>query len=240
LQDPAAVQSAPRDDEGWKIEVAPIYAWVPLSISSVTLPTFPDLPLPPGGGDRPSADTDAGLNGAAMAAIRIEKQRWMLRANVVWAGLSGEAERPRARVSGNLIYGEALTGVKVARGLWIEGGVRRLAVDLEAEVLDYPKVSRKPGVWDPVVGASLRLPLGRKWLLTLHGDGGGFGVGSEVDVNGYATLDWRMAEHFGLTLGYSVLYFRLEDDWTEGTRLEQTLKLGTTLAGPIVGIKLLF
>ena len=230
-------------DPGWEVEISPIYLWAPYNINSVTLPQFPNLPAPPPGsedGGRPSGDTGASLNGAAMAAFRIEKSRWLLRGNIVWAGLSGERERPRMKLSGDLIYGEVLTGFEVVKHLYAEGGVRRLAVDVDAEVLDYPKVSRKPGVWDPVFGLTYRAPLGGHLLLTVHGDGGGFGVGSEVDVNSFVTLDWRIVRHFGLTLGYGLLYFRLEDQWLDSTRVEQTLKLGTTLHGPIVGFKLLF
>jgi hypothetical protein len=249
-----AAQSAPAEtkgadkapqaqDSGWKVEIAPIYLWAPFNISTVTLPQFPELPAPPPGseeGGRPSGKTGTSLNGAAMAAFRIEKSRWMLRGNAVWAGLSGERDLPRMKLSGDLIYGEVQTGFRVVRGLWVEGGVRRLAVDVDASVLDYPTVSRKPGVWDPIVGATYRLPMGNHWLLTLHGDGGGFGVGSQVDSNVFATLDWRLARHFGLTLGYSLLYFRIEDSLVDSTRLEKTLKFGTTLHGPIVGFKLLF
>jgi len=227
-------------DPGWEVEIAPIYLWAPISINSVTLPEFPDLPTPPGGGDRPSGDTGASLNGAAMAAFRVEKNWWMARGGVVWAGLSGEKERPYLKVSGNVILGELFTGVEVVKHLYLEGGVRRLAVDVSAKVLDYPEVSRKPGVWDPQVGLTYRLPMGEHWLLTVHGDGGGFGVGSEIDVNTSLTLDWRMARHFGLTLGYGLLYFRLEDEWVDNARFEKTLELGTTLHGPIVGFKLLF
>ena len=54
------------------------------------------------------------------------------------------------------------------------------------------------------------------------------------------TLDWRMARHFGLTLGYGLLYFRLEDDWVDSARIEKSLELGTTLHGPILGFKLFF
>ena len=238
----AAAQPAQGADPGWKVEIAPIYLWAPYNISTITLPRFPELPPPPGGGDdgRPSGQTDAGLNGAAMAAFRVEKSRWMLRGNLVWAGLSATREQPNAEVSGNLVYGEALTGFRLVRGLWVEGGVRRLAVDVSAKVLDYPEVSRKPGAWDPVVGLTYRAPLGRHVLLSLHGDAGGFGVGTELDSAAHVTLDWRIVEHFGLTLGYGLLYFRLEDTVLDSTRLEKTLNLGTTLHGPIVGFKLLF
>ena len=238
-QQAAAVPSQTADP-GWEVEIAPIYLWVPISINSVTLPEFPNLPAPPGGGDRPSGDTGASLNGAAMAAFRVEKNWWMARGNIVWAGLSGERETPNVKITGNLILGEVFTGVEVVKHLYLEGGVRRLAVDVSAQVLDYPEVSRKPGVWDPQVGMTYRVPMGEHWLLTMHGDGGGFGVGSEIDVNASVTLDWRMARHFGLTLGYGLLYFRLEDEWVDNARFEKTLELGTTLHGPIIGFKLLF
>ncbi len=238
MQDTAA--SSQAADPGWEVEIAPIYVWVPISINSITLPQFPDLPAPPGGGDRPSGETGASLNGAAMAAFRVEKNWWMARGNIVWAGLSGERETPNVKLTGNLILGEFFTGVEVVKHLYLEGGVRRLAVDISAEVLDYPEVSRKPGVWDPQVGLTYRVPMGEHWLLTMHGDYGGFGVGSEVDLNTGLTLDWRMTRHFGLTLGYGLLYFRLEDEWVGRANLAQELELGTTLHGPIVGFKLLF
>jgi hypothetical protein len=240
IDKPDAVKPTQAADPGWEVDIAPIYLWAPISINSVTLPEFPDLPAPPGGGDRPSGDTGASLNGAAMMAFRVEKNWWMARGNFVWAGLSGERERPRVKVSGDLIYGELVSGIEVVKHLYAEGGVRRLAVDVDVEVLDYPQVSRRPGVWDPIIGMTYRLPMGRHWLLTVHGDGGGFGVGSEVDLNSFVTLDWRMASHFGLTLGYGILYFRIEDNLLDGTRVEKTLDLGTTLHGPIIGFKLLF
>ena len=242
---PAQDDVAPSQpaDPGWEVEIAPLYIWAPFNISTVTLPEFPNLPDPPPGSDdggRATGETDASLNGAAMAAFRVEKNWWVARGNIVWAGLSGERETPLIKLSGDLVLGEFLSGVEVVKHLYVEGGVRRLAVDVEAEVLDYPKVSRKPGVWDPIIGMTYRLPMGRHWLLQLHGDGGGFGVGSEVDVSTSLTLDWRPASHFGITLGYSLLYFRLEDQWLDSARVDQTLKLGTTLHGPIVGFKLLF
>ena len=103
-------------------------------------------------------------------------------------------------------------------------------------MLEYPTVSRKPGVWDRIVGVSHRAPLGSHWLLTLHGDGGGFGVGFEVDLATNLTLDWR-ATRPRLALGYGLLYFRVRDSLLEGTTVDDTLELGTTLHGPILGFE---
>lgn len=235
---PAPVQPASAPDTGWDVEIAPIYAWAPISINSIDLPDFPGLPSPPGGDS--SRTTDASLNGALMAAFRVEKNRLVVRGNFAWAGLSGEVDRPFLKVSGDVILGELQAGFEVARHLYVEGGVRRLAVDVEAELDGYPKVSRKPGVWDPIVGATYRVPMGSHWLLTLHGDGGGFGVGSEVDLAANLTLDWRATRHFGMTFGYGLLYFRLRDTLIERAAVDDTLELGTTLHGPILGLKLLF
>jgi hypothetical protein len=235
---PAPVQPASAPDPGWEVEIAPIYVWAPISINSIDLPEFPGLPSPPGGDS--SRSTDAALNGAMMAAFRVEKNRLVVRGNFVWAGLSGEVDRPFLKVSGDVILGELQAGFEVARHLYVEGGVRRLAVDVEAELDGYPKVSRKPGVWDPIVGATYRVPVGSHWLLTLHGDGGGFGVGSEVDLAANLTLDWRATRHFGLTFGYGLQYFRLRDTLLDGAAVDDTLELGTTLHGPILGLKLLF
>jgi len=52
-----------------------------------------------------------------MAAFRVEKNRLVVRGNFVWAGLSGEVERPSLKVSGDVILGELQAGVEVARHL---------------------------------------------------------------------------------------------------------------------------
>ena len=236
---PAPVQPASAPDPGWEVEIAPIYVWAPISINSLKLPEFPGLPSPPGGG-RPSAETGSSLNGAAMAAFRVEKDWWVLRGNFVWAGLTGEVERPYARVSGNVILGELQTGIEVVKHLYIEGGVRRLALDIEAEVLEYPKVSRKPGVWIPIRGADVPCPAGeplaadgprRRWRVR-RGIRGGPGDESHTRLAGHTPL--RPGVRYGL------LYFRVKDSLIEGATVDDTLELGTTLHGPILGFKLLF
>jgi hypothetical protein len=78
---------------------------------------------------------------------------------------------------------------------------------LTAKLLENPEVSGKVTLWDPFIGVSYRKPLGKEWQLHLHGDGGGFGAGSEVTYSGNATLDWRFAHHIGLSFGYKFLHF---------------------------------
>ncbi len=53
--------------------------------------------------------------------------------------------------------------------------------------------------------------------LDLHGDGGGFGIGSDVTYGANAKLDWRFAKHFGLSFGYALLHFEVSDTVAQRT-----------------------
>jgi hypothetical protein len=232
-----AVASPDQTSPGWTVEFDPIYVWAPVFVGSVTLPESPSDGG--GGGTRPSGKTGASLNSGVIIGFRVEKARWEARGSFLWAGLSGTRELPRLTLSADVIYAELFGGRGFTDHLFIEAGVRRLSADLTAAVDNGPAVSRKPGLWDPLLGASLKFPLGDRWNLMLHGDGGGFGVGSDVDVSASAILDWHRG-HFGATLGYQGLYFRLDDTVLDGTGLEKTLTLASSLNGPIVGFRILF
>jgi hypothetical protein len=71
----------------------------------------------------------------------------------------------------------------------------------------------------------------------VHGtfEGGGFGVGADVDFGGLFRLDWKPTEHVGLTGGDNFLYSKVEHDLAN-----RTLVAKTTLHGPVVGVGLYF
>jgi hypothetical protein len=229
-----------KDPSAWNVELYPVFAWAPFMGAKATLPEFPELPnlpsLPDRPGDpRPTGNVSSSLNGAAFFKVRIEKSKWAVDMSVLWAGLSAEAKNPKARVKADVIYGQAMAGREILPDLWLEGGVRRMALNVGVKVLDLPEVARKPGLTDPLVGLSYRHPFGRKMRLDLHADGGGFGVGADVDMAATARFDWRFARHFGLSLGWGVLHFKVVD-----TVAQRTLTLSQTLNGPILGIGIFF
>jgi len=78
--------------------------------------------------------------------------------------------------------------------------------------------------------ASHRKPLGRRWQLGLHGDGGGFGVGSDVTYALTGRMDCRFSKHFGMALGYGLLHFKISD-----TVASRNLTIDQTMHGPIFG-----
>src|SRR6266513_2323653 len=91
--------------------------------------------------------------------------------------------------------------------------------------------SRSPRYWDPLVRLTYRRQLGRKWRIIIHGDGGGFVVGSDVDVTATARAEWQFARHFGIAMGYGGMH--LSDSNTVGGK---TLKISPTLHGPTFGL----
>jgi hypothetical protein len=227
-----------KESSDWNVEIYPLFVWAPFMGANATLPQFPNLPnLPdvPGGTPGPSGNVSSSFNGAAFAQFRIEKSKWAVEPNLLWAGVSAETASPKAKIKTDVIYGQAMGGREVLPDLWLEGGVRRLALNVGVTLLDFPEVSRKPGLWDPLVGVSYRKPFGKKWRLDLHADGGGFGVGSDVDIAVTGRLDWRFAKHFGTTFGWGLLHLKISD-----AIARRNLTVDQTLNGPILGFGIFF
>ncbi len=223
-----------KDPNAWRFIVYPVYAWVPFFSTSVTLP---EIPSPPGGGGPvvPTSTTSGSLNGAAFAGAEIYKGKWSGMFTFLYAGLSSTRTTPRTTVTADFIYGQAMVEREVYKGLSLGGGFRRMALDLTATIDTYPSVSRTPGFWDPLLSATYRKQLNRKWRVSAHMDGGGFGVGSEFDIGAAATADWRFAKHFGMTMGGAYLHF--EDS---NTVLRKTLTIAPTMYGPTFGFGIYF
>ena len=152
----------------------------------------------------------------------------------MWAALSGERKTPFANIHLDFVFGHAVAGCEVLPGLYVEGGARRLALDLRATV-GSSSASRSPGFWDPLVGLSYRRQLGRKWRIIIHGDGGGFGVGSDDDVTATGRAEWQFARHFGMAMGYGGMHFSKSN-----TVAGRTLTISPTLHGPIFGFGVFF
>jgi hypothetical protein len=228
----ALPQSAGAQDrpDGWNVAVYPILAWVPLGIGI-------DVDIPSSGGDGGGRSTivDSRLDGAYLGGATVSNGTWRIEADGIWAGFGGDrVERPALTVDLDLVYGHATLGRKIAPDLYVTGGVRRLALKYDITLGDLPHLSRKPGVWDPLVGIG--------WHRTGHTvdwhasfEGGGFGVGADVDLAGTIRMDWKPVQHFGLTGGYNVLYMKVTD-----TVAGRPVTLEPMLHGPVVGFGLYF
>src|SRR5262245_18236360 len=197
---------APPATDGWRIAVYPILAWIPFGIGI-------DVDLPPfdGNGGGNGSIVDGRFDGAFLGGMSVSNGAFRVDADVMWAAVSGDRiERPHIVVDGDIIYGHGMDGFAVAPDVYVTGGVRRLAVDYDIKLADFPNFSRKPGVWDPLVGIGWHR---ERKTLDFHAtfEGGGFGAGADVDIGAAARFDWKPTTHFGLTAGYGVLYFKVTD-----------------------------
>ena len=233
-QTPSPV-SPPASSSDLKVSVYPILVWVPFFSATTSVPPFPDVPNGP---DLPggTGSTATSLNGAALAGVSIEKSLWRVDADGIWAALLTQRDRPLLEVDLDILYGHVSGGVKIYKDLYVTGGVRRLALKYDIQLQDRPqRFIRKPGIWDPLVGLGWHGALGSRWTLHASGEGGGFGVGADVDLSGAVRADMKIAGHVGLTFGYSVLYLKLSD-----TVLQRTFEVKQTMHGPILGLGLYF
>ena len=230
---PAPAQASTNET---KVSVYPILLWVPSFTVTTSVPPFPEVP---GGPDLP---------GGSGSTSRIVRRRgaggFLGRAGRTGASTptasgphwGSQRDRPLLKVDLDLIYGHVSGGVKIYKDLYVTGGVRRVALKYDIQIGDRPEhFTRKPGIWDPLVGLAWHSDLGSRWTLHVIGEGGGFGVGADLDLLGSVRADWKVFKYVGLTFGYTALRLELSN-----TVLERTLEVKQTLHGPTLGLGLYF
>jgi hypothetical protein len=226
-QEPSSPSKAPKEPFGWHIAAYPVMGWAPIFHTSVTFPPRATNPIV-------TEATDSSLNGAYFGGARFEGGKWSAEGLFMWASLHGKRKSPTTDVDLDFVFGHGLIGYRVLPGLYAEGGVRRLALTVKATD-QAGSVSRSPGFWDPIFGATYRKEFGQKWRILLHGDGGGFGVGSDVDLTGTGRAEWQFVRHCGLAFGYGAMHFS-----QSSTINRQTVSISPTMHGPIAGLGIFF
>lgn len=224
------VAQGSQTDGDWNVAVYPILAWLPVDIGI-------NVDIPPANGDAGGSGgiVDSRFDGAFFGGVAATNGPWRLEGYGIWAAFGGDRlERPSLVVDVDVIYGEARVGRRVAPDFYVTGGVRRLALKYEINLGNLPTLSRKPGVWDPLVGIGWHRAGPRvEWHASF--EGGGFGVGADVDLGAGFRIDWKPARHFGLVAGYDLLYLKVTDSVAN-----RTVIVKPTLHGPAFGFGLYF
>ena len=217
-------------DEGWDIAIYSVLLWVPLGIEI-------DVTVPPvnGGAGGSGQIIDGRFDGAFLGGFSVSKGLVRVDASGLWAAVGGDRpDNPKLTVDVDAIYFTATAGIKVYKALYVTGGVRRYALKYDIAVGTQPNFSSKPGLWDPIVGIGVH-HVSKKYEVHATFDGGGFGVGADVDVAAEFRADWKPISHFGLTAGYKLLYLKASQDV-----LSRTFTFEQTLHGPVAGIGFYF
>jgi hypothetical protein len=219
--------SSEKSTDGWQTIIYPIHGWLPVFGADVALPDFPGFPG--------SAKTSGNFNGAVLAGVRVERARLSIEGEFLWAGMSGSVEAPRFDLTLNTIAFRILGGVEAAPALYIDGGVRRLALDMTASILGFQPVNWKPGLWEPVVGVTYRPMLSRNVRLFTQADLGFSTDNSSRSGEATASIEWKPISHLSLGAGWGWMYVR-----ADGTILTRPVHLSQTLNGPILTLGIPF
>ena len=217
-------------DEGWQVAVSRILGWVPLAGGRAG-----DVPPSNGSAGSSGQIIESRFDGAFFGGVTATNGAWRIEGYGIWAGVGGDrADSPFLQVDLDLIYGDARVGRRIAPALYLTAGVRRLAFKYQITIADLPRLSRTPGVWDPLVGIGWH-HVGSTFEWHAAFEGGGFGVGSDVDLGGSVRVDWKPLRHFGLTAGYNFLYLKVSDSVAG-----REVTVEPTVHGPSVGIGFYF
>lgn len=120
----------------------------------------------------------------------------------------------------------------------VYGGGRLVWTSSELNPANLPASSRDENWVDPIIGARVVLPISERWYLSLSGDIGGFGVGSDLtwSTTGFFGYKFLLFDHpAAFTFGYRALNI----DYSRGSG-DREVEIDITLHGPLIGLSLQF
>lgn len=166
--------------------------------------------------------------------------RWLLSSDLIYMNLQQGAEvaNGTAEATVTQTFFEVAGGYRIPRAFTLLAGAR--LVDLGNELSLSGTNANLSGdeskSWvDPFVGAHLIAPLSDRWWLALHGDIGGFGVGSDLAWQGYANIGFCASDLVWVVVGYRAL----DMDYQEGSG-NDLFRYDVLTAGPQIGVAFRF
>lgn len=147
--------------------------------------------------------------------------RWSFGTDLVYADLGkdvtfenasgiSDAQNPRLDMSMTIIEGDV--GYQFAKSLDVLAGVRGVNASTSLGVDAGTLAEADASFVDPIVGLRLRRNLSDKFWVSLRGDVGGFGVGTEFSWFLNAVGGYRVSRLISLDFGYRIWAFDYESD----------------------------
>lgn len=222
---PAAADS-PKPAGGWKFEVSP-YFWLAGISGDI------ELQSRLGGGGSISVGVDQKFGDIFqdisaipfMGMIEASYDRFTLIGDILYLQVESEASTPGPAFGGAEVRLTNTIGSLVGTYRAVEdrryslefgGGFRVWSFSTRAALtpgLLSGGVAEKSATWvDPILAGRLRGRLTDRLALSLYGDVGGFGVGSEFAWQVTGTLDYAPTDWLELKLGYRYLSVDYEGD----------------------------
>jgi len=239
----ALLASTPLHAADWTHEIAP-YLWgAGLEGTTAIGPVSADI-------DASFSDILDALEMGAMGSYRGSRDRISVMFDAVYSGLGGDGKGPGGAVKADVdidqldvdidqLVLEGDLGYALTENLHAFVGLRY--VDLETKIklkgpLGNTESARDKVDWvDPVIGLYYIWPFSDRWALSLRGDIGGFGVGSEFAWQGVGILRWQVSSGVGVLFAYRYL----SNDYEDGKGANY-FEYDMSMQGPALGVVFTF
>jgi hypothetical protein len=244
-------EEIPAANNDWKFRAAP-YLWLVALNGDVTVKgRESDL-------DLSFNDIWDELNIAAMLTFDARKGKWGFLGDMVAANLGKSTSGDRIKIDPTVKLALLAAGVSYQLGTWnlsdtagkdlpavtVEGlfSVRysHLDVELDFKNVPLPDASGDKDWVDPLIGARAFFDFSERWALSLQGNVGGFGVGSDFTWGALGTIGYRFRlfsekNNARAVAGYRAIY----QDYSDGSGSDR-FEWEVTLHGPILGLVIRF
>jgi hypothetical protein len=173
-------------------------------------------PLPPVGLDLPFGTVLKGLKLAFMGAAEAKRDRFVILGDLMFIKLGtskGIDIRDRefidAKLTSKTTEVTLLGGYRVVDDprakldLAVGGRVNFFNTSLDVSGPNRELEGRVKQTWfDPLIAMRMIYPLGGKWSMSLYGDAGGFGVGSDLTWQAFGAVDYQINHKMTIGAGW--------------------------------------
>jgi hypothetical protein len=244
-----SAEEKPDKDREWEFRVAP-YFWFVSMDGNVTAK-----------GQKSDVDTDFSdiwdeLNIAGMVTFDARKDNWGFLGDVIYADLGKSKSVGSIDIDPTVKLAWVSAGGFYRLGTWklsdaagkdvpavtVDGlfGARYTHIDVNLDIKGFQNRSGDKNWLDPLVGARAFFDLSEHWMLSLHGNVGGFGVGSDFTWEALGGIGYRFRffskeNNARAVWGYRAVY----QNYTDGSGNDK-FEWDVTLHGPILGLVIEF
>ena len=219
--------------EGWEFVVAP-YLWL--------IGTDGDIALR---NTKASADADFGdvwddLEAGFTGYLEARKDKWGVYGDFSYLRLQNGAKVGPVKV--DIETSSTLVEVGVLHRVYegfagdhpvgtdVFAGARYNGIDGEIDFAAVPDVTKDKSWIDPIIGAAFSRDMSEKFVVTVSGDIGGFGIGSDFTWSFRILGGYRLSKAINLWFGYRYL----DTDYDDGSGANK-FEYDVAVHGPIIG-----
>jgi len=215
---------------GWKYQIT-LDGWLAGLNGNIGLRDLPAAAV-----DVSPLDVFEDLDGVFAGSFQAVGDSWLLYTDAMWAKISTEADvgplGGTAHFEQKQIVATALVGYELPltvenMQLYATGGLRyqHNEVKLSIDPAFFPAVDRSGSQsWvDPIVGFTMHYDINNKWFVDVMADVGGFGVSSDITLQGTTTVGYNWTDTIASSFGYKALY----TDYTDGGFRYEATQHGT-------------